>query len=247
MHAAVSQNEAAKIQLLVPIYNEGENVLTLYKQLEDDAIAFDSLKFVYDFDGDSTLPFIAQLNAKDPRVIGEKNEYGRGVINALKWGLSHAVPGPVIVMMGDNSDKLSIIPDLVSEWQSGATVVCPSRYMKGGAQHGGGFLKSNLSRLAGKSLKLFGFPTADPTNSFKLYDGSWLCRQNLESSGGFEVGIELCYKAYRDGKKIVELPTIWKDREMGKSNFKLFQWLPHYLRWYLLAVRAIFGRRFASS
>ena len=67
----------------------------------------------------------------------------------------------------------SPITELLSRWRAGATIVSPSRYMKGGKQHGGGMIKSTLSRAAGVSLKLLGFPTADPTNNFKLYDGSW--------------------------------------------------------------------------
>jgi len=92
--------------------------------------------------------------------------------------------------MGDNSDKLTIIPDMISAWYNGATLVCPSRYMPGGKQHGGPPLKTFLSRTAGKLLKLLGFPTADATNNFKLYDGQWLRSQNIESDGGFEIALE---------------------------------------------------------
>lgn len=231
------------VQLLCPIYNEGENVRTLYRSLVSQAVPFDSLKFVYDFDGDITLPIIAELHADDPRVVAEKNHYGRGVINALRWGFAHCGPGPVIVVMGDNSDKLSIIPEMIERWRMGATIVSPSRYMKGGRQHGGGFLKSSLSRAAGTSLALIGFPTADATNNFKLYDGHWLSLQRIESDGGFEVAIELCFKAYRDGKTIEELPTEWFDRTMGESRFRLLKWLPLYLRWYLRIIREVAARR----
>lgn len=233
-----------RIQLLVPIYNEGENVVQLYSTLEKEGVPFDTLKFVYDFDGDITLPFIAKLSEKDARVFAEKNEYGRGVINALRWGFAHAEPGPVIVMMGDNSDKLSIVPEMLRLWKDGATVVSPSRYMRGGKQHGGGIVKSLMSRTAGVSLKMMGFPTADPTNNFKLYDGKWLKRQKIESVGGFEVALELCYKAYVDGVKIVETPTEWFDRTQGESRFQFRKWLPKYLDWYFKTVSALlFGKK----
>ena len=131
MNQTEAQAQLTEIQLLVPIYNEGENVIGLYSDLVAEEIAFDSLKFIYDFDADITLPFIEQLNTKDKRVFAEKNCYGRGVINALKWGFAHAKPGPVIVIMGDNSDKLSLITEMVQLWQSGVTIVSPSRYMPG--------------------------------------------------------------------------------------------------------------------
>jgi dolichol-phosphate mannosyltransferase len=59
----------------------------------------------------------------------------------------------------------------------------------------------------------------------------------IESHAGFELALELTVKATIDGRVVAELPTTWRDRTTGKSNFRLRQWLPHYLRWYLLALR----------
>lgn len=239
---------AESIQLLCPIYNEGDNVISLYRTLREEGVPFDSLTFVYDFDGDNTLPFIAKLKAEDDRVRAEKQNYGKGVINALRWGFHHVGPGPVIVLMGDNSDKLSVVPRMLELWQGGATVVSASRYMKGGKQHGGGLLKSTMSRTAGLSLKICGFPTSDPTNNFKLYDGTWLKQQQVESVGGFEVALELCYKAYRDGRKIVETPTEWFDRTQGESRFQMRKWIPKYLAWYFRTLGVLlFGNRRKTS
>ncbi len=219
-------------------------MLRLYDGLCGEQVLFDSLCFVYDLDTETGLPYIADISRSDSRVKAEKNGYERGVVNALKWIFAKCEPGPVIVVMGDNSDKLSIIGEMVNLWQSGADIVSPSRYMKGGKQHGGGLVKSSMSRVAGMSLKLFGFPTADPTNNFKLYDAEWLRAQQIESTGGFEIALELCFKAYAQGKRIVELPTGF-DRTEGKSNFKLMRWLPKYLRWYLAALRCLLLGKFS--
>lgn len=239
----VNQDRNYLVQCIVPVYNEGENVRVLYNNLLDLNVAFDILSFVYDFDEDTTLPVIASIATNDSRVRATKNLYGRGVLNALKWGFAQAEHGPCIVMMGDNSDKLSIIANMIELWKAGAVIVSPSRYMKGGIQHGGPFFKGLLSRLAGTSLNMLGFPTADPTNSFKLYDGTWLKSQHIESTGGFEVAIELCYKAFKDKKQIKELPTEWFDRTQGQSRFKLLQWLPHYWRWYWKIVKLLLNRK----
>ncbi len=243
MREATGGNEQESvIQIIVPIYNEGENVKILYQRLRDDNVAFDQLTFVYDLDSDTSLPYIEAMKRQDARVIPLKNTLGRGVVNALRFSFSQVSAGPVIVVMGDNSDKLSLIPEMIECWKSGATLVSASRYMSGGKQHGGGVVKSTLSRIAGKSLALLGLPTADPTNNFKLYDGTWLRSQQLESRGGFEIALELTYKAFREARKIIELPTVWEDRTIGKSNFKLFRWLPHYLRWYFRTIWALLAR-----
>ncbi len=235
------------IQILVPIYNEGENVLRVYEDLIAADVSFDTLRFVYDLDTDTSLPYLEKLHAEDSRAIADKNEFGRGVVNALRWGFSRSSDGPVIVVMGDSSDKLSVINEMIALWKDGATVVSPSRYMPGGKQHGGPPLKSAMSRIAGKILGFLGFPTSDATNNFKLYDGAWLREQTIESQGGFEIALELCYKAYSDGKIIKQLPTEWWDRTEGESNFKLWSWLPHYLSWYLRILKAITTRAFSGG
>jgi glycosyltransferase involved in cell wall biosynthesis len=235
------------VQIVVPVYNEGDNVVQLYELLRSENVRFDRLRFVYDQDSDTSLPFVKKLAADDSRVEAVKNEYGPGVIRALRFGFDHVEPGPVIVLMGDLSDKLSIVPDMLRLWREGATLVSPSRYMPGGRQHGGGLVKSTLSRLAGLSLGWLGFPTSDPTNNFKLYDADWLKRQRIESEGGFEVALELCYKAYVQREPIRQLPTEWFDRTGGESRFRLRAWLPRYLHWWLRAAGAVVRSRLAGE
>jgi len=239
------------LQIVVPIYNEGENARILYRALvqalDGSSVSFSKLRFVYDIDNDTTLPVIADIAKTDPRVVADKNLFGRGVVNALRWGFSQSTDGPVLVMMGDNSDKLSIIPEMVETWQKGATIVSPSRYMKGGRQHGGGLVKSSMSRVAGVSLRILGFPTSDPTNNFKLYDGQWLSKQKIESVGGFEIALELCAKAFKQNREIKQLPTEWFDRTAGESNFRLWKWLPHYLKWYFQALGSIISKKITTK
>ena len=120
-----------------------------------------------------------------------------------------------------------------------------SRYMRGGHQVGGPLLKRTLSRAAGLSLHwLGGVATHDPTNNFKLYSRAFLDSVTIESRAGFELALELTVKATLAGRRVAELPTTWRDRTAGKSNFKLRAWLPHYLRWYGAAFRGrLLGRR----
>ena len=67
-----------------------------------------------------------------------------------------------------------------------------------------------------------------------------LPRVGIESDAGFELGLEMVAKARRARRPVAEIATIWLDRDHGASNFKLWQWLPTYLRWYGYA---FFGRR----
>jgi hypothetical protein len=150
-----------------------------------------------------------------------------------------AAAAPVVVVsMADVSDDLSRLESMVAGVEAGADVVCASRYMRGGKQIGGPPLKSFLSRAAGVTLRLLsGLPTHDPTNSFKAYSRDFLRRTPIESPAGFALALELTVKAHFGGGRVEEIPSTWTDRTEGKSRFRLFSWLPHYLRWYLWALR----------
>lgn len=235
--------DVGDVQILVPIRNEDEHVPQLYAALIDAGVAFDELRFLYDSDDDTSLPFVARLSTQDARVHAEKSGLGPGVLNVLRWGFAHVRPGPVIVLMGDCSDDVTRVGPMIERWRQGATIVVASRHMPGGGKQGGPLIKGQLSRWAGVSLRACGFPTSDPTNNFKLYDGAWLAAQEIESRGGFEVALELCCKAFRQGRRIDELPTLWSEREQGASKFRLWSWLRHYLAWYLLALWSTCRRR----
>jgi dolichol-phosphate mannosyltransferase len=97
-------------------------------------------------------------------------------------------------------------------------------------------LKSSLSRFAGITLYHFArVGTRDATNSFKAYSTAFVRAVGIESDRGFEIGIELVAKARRARLPVAEIPTIWLERSYGASNFRLWAWLPRYLRWYAYA------------
>ena len=116
--------------------------------------------------------------------------------------------------------------------------------MRGGHQVGGPPLKRLMSRTAGLTLHWFaGVPTHDPTNNFKLYSRRFLDTVTIESTAGFELALELTVKATLARRRVAEVPTTWRDRTAGQSNFKLRKWLPHYLHWYWAAFRGRLTRR----
>ena len=143
----------------------------------------------------------------------------------------------MLVVMGDASDDLTVADAMLEKINQGYDLVCGSRYMKGGRQIGGPWFKKLLSRMAGISLHwLTGMPTHDISNSFKLYRKSVIDSIQIESTGGFEIGMEITVKAFLNGYRVTEVPSTWQDRSEGKSKFKLVAWLPKYIKWYIYAV-----------
>jgi dolichol-phosphate mannosyltransferase len=225
------------LHIITPVYNEAENFPALYEAVKEHIKVPHELIVVYDFDEDTTVPVVRKYAKKDTSVILHKNTIGRGALNALKSGFDYVQKGPVLIIMADLADDLSVVDDMYERYMHGTAVVCGSRYMKGGKQLGGPLVKRTLSRLAGVSLYwVRHLPTHDVTNNFKLYDKALLDTITIESEGGFEIAMEITVKAFRQRRKIEELPTTWRDRAVGEASFKLWQWLPSYLRWYFYAL-----------
>ena len=227
------------ISIVVPVYNESENVVLLIDEIDLKIKTPKKVIFIYDMDDDNTLPVIKRIyNKYNFNIETVKNKYGRGVAKAIKTGLEVSDTDAVLVMMADLSDDLSIVDRMYEMIKNGYDIVCGSRYMKGGKQIGGPLIKKTISQLAGLSLYyLTGIPTHDITNSFKMYNKSFLNQIRIESDGGFEIGMEICVKAFVMGRKIGEIPSIWRDRTKGKSKFKILKWLPKYLKWYFYAFK----------
>ena len=231
-----------KLSVVCPVYNEGINIGPLLERLSQEITIPIELIVVYDRDDDDTLPVLSRLRPPFP-VRTVKNRFGRGALNAIKTGFGEAAGEATLLIMADLSDDLRAVPRMLGLVRDGYDVVCGSRYMHGGRQIGGPVLKGLLSRAAGLSLHwLAGVPTRDVTNSFKMYRTAFLRSLTFESSGGFEIGMEAVVKAYVSGARIAEVPSTWRDRVAGRSRFRLWRWLPKYLRWYFYAFRGRFRR-----
>jgi glycosyltransferase involved in cell wall biosynthesis len=226
------------VDLVMPVYNEGHNIARALEEVDPKVTLEKRLLIVYDFDEDNTLPVVRGLMPRYPYVTLVKNTLGKGVVNAIRAGIAAATAEVVVITMADLSDDLAIVRPMVELMElEGYDVVCASRYMKGGQQIGGPKLKSLMSRAAGLSLHwLAGLPTHDATNAFRAYRRTVLTETPIESAGGFAYSLEITAKAFARGRRITEVPSTWRDRSAGQSRFKLRQWLPHYLRWYLYAL-----------
>jgi dolichol-phosphate mannosyltransferase len=227
-----------RVSIVIPVYNEGRHVVRCLDQICDAVRLPFEVLVVHDMPEDTTVPVVEAYGNTAIRPL--LNELGKGPAYAIRAGIEDAAAPTVVVMMADGADDANAIDDMVRLVERGCAVVAASRYMAGGRQVGGPFVKSTLSRLAGLSLHLFGrVGTHDATNSFKAYSKDFIDEVGIESDTGFSIGLELVAKARRRRRPVSEIPTIWLDRSDGESRFDTRRWLPRYLHWY----RYAFGRR----
>ncbi|OGH12559.1 MAG: hypothetical protein A2857_01230 [Candidatus Levybacteria bacterium RIFCSPHIGHO2_01_FULL_36_15] len=232
----------SRADIILPIHHEEDNVEKVVIQIDKNVKTPHRLFFVYDEDNDPSIYIVKKLKKKFPNIYLLKNDYGKGIVNALKTGFNHAKSEIIVTMMADLSDDPKVIDKMVKKIDQGLDMVCASRYSKSGARKGGPFMKALISYLGCLTLNILtGIPTRDSTNAFKCFRKNILKKIEIQSVGGFELPLELAVKSYFLGYRIGEIPTVWEERKSGKSKFKFIQWLPHYLRWYLYAVRSRYG------
>jgi dolichol-phosphate mannosyltransferase len=229
-----------RVSVVIPAYNEGEAIVPVLDRIFEGVTLPCEVLVVVDMQEDTTIPVVTKYAETEPRLRYLVNTYGRGPANAIRYGIDHAATAVAVVTMADGSDDPRQIDHLTLLVERGVAVAAASRYMPGGQQIGGPFIKGFLSRSAGRSLRLLTrMGTRDATNSFKAYSTDFVREVGIDSRAGFEIGIELTAKARRLRRPVAEIPTIWLERDTGLSNFKLMQWIPKYLHWYRFA----FGRQ----
>jgi len=226
-----------KLSIAIPAHNEEENIAQVIEQVEDKIKFLFDLVVVNDHSTDKTAEIVAGLAKKFTNIILIENKLEPGFANAIKTGLTSAKTDVVVPVMGDLCDDLETIPVMFEKIIKGFDVVCGSRYIKGGRRIGGSKVKGFFSFFVGRTMSMFtGIPTRDVANAFKMYRKEVVDSINIESTG-FEISMEMALKAYFKGFKVTEVPTVWKEREKGKSTFKMLNLTPNYSRWYLWALK----------
>ncbi len=225
-----------KLDIVIPVYNEGKKINYLITQLRKYIHCKFRVLICYDSDEDTTIKEINKNRIKND-IILIKNP-GQGPNTAIKQGIKFSKSDIILVFMADDFQNIKLINKMVNIINSGHDLVIPSRFVSGGKFIGGQFLKK-LITYAGSLLlyRIAGIPYKDCTNAFKMFNKKIKSRIKLESTKGFTFALELTTKAYFGGFKIVELPSIWKNPDYKKSNFKMTSWLPYYFYWFLYSIK----------
>jgi dolichol-phosphate mannosyltransferase len=240
---------AAQLDIVIPVYNEGPNILATLGSLARAVKTPARILIIYDLEDDDTLPQI-RANPQAHAGLGVEmvRNRGRGPHHAVMTGFAVSTAPFVIVMPADDDFNAPILDHMVALARQGCDIVCASRFMPGGKMVGCPWLKAMLVRTAAFSLnRLARLPTKDATSGFRLFSRRVIDQIAIESSRGFCYSLELLVKAHRLGWRIGEVPALWYERRHGQSRFRTLKWLPAYLRWYFYAFATTIFRRPAST
>ncbi len=230
-------NDMLPLSIVIPVYNEGEHIRSTIDSLKKNVSSKNEIIVIYDHEQDTTVPVLEDICLHDASVQMIKNNLVPGPSGAIRTGINHSLGNKILVTMADMSDDHTQINKMMNIMNQGSSIVIPSRYCKGGKQLLNKKSKGYMPRVAGRLLKILTrLPTLDPTNSYKLYSRELISSVNLTSRVSFSVTLELVSKAHCLGLKIEEIPTTWKERTHGKSNFSFIKSMIYYLPWFFLAL-----------
>jgi dolichol-phosphate mannosyltransferase len=223
MTARADEAPFADAWVVLPTYNESQNLPGISEAILH-ALPGAHLLVVDDRSPDGTGELAERLAATEPRVAvlhrPGKEGLGKAYIDGFADVLARGA-GRVVQMDADWSHSPDYLPTLMAALDGGADLVIGSRYARGGGVRDWGLLRRVVSR--GGSLfarVVLGLSPHDLTGGFKAWR-----RDTLEGidwdrvhSGGYVFQIETTYLASRGGARVVEVPIVFRDRQVGSSK-----------------------------
>jgi len=209
--------------VLVPTYNERDNLPPLVEQLLRCMNV--RVMIVDDASPDGTGELADRLAAEHPDRLfvlhrAGKEGLGKAYIAGFHWGLDHGYD-LLFEMDADFSHEPRHLPQFINAIRAGADVVLGSRYIPRGGTRNWSLLRRLISR--GGSLYaqiILGLPFHDLTGGFKCFRRRALEAIDLDSitANGYGFQIEVTYRCYKRGLRIVETPIVFVDRRVGQSK-----------------------------
>ena len=211
--------------VIIPTYNEKENIENIIRAVFAQEVAFELL-IIDDGSPDGTANIVKQLQKEFPdrlHILERKGKLGLGTayIAGFKWALERKYDY-VFEMDADFSHNPN---DLVKLYKAcnegGADVAIGSRYVSGVNVVNWPIGRVLMSYFASKYVRfVLGMKIADTTAGFKCYKREVLKTIELDKIRfkGYAFQIEMKFTAYKCGFKLVEVPIIFINRELGTSK-----------------------------
>jgi dolichol-phosphate mannosyltransferase len=209
--------------VIIPTYNEKENIEAIIRKVFSLSVHFDIL-IVDDGSPDGTGAIVKGLQQQFPALHilerTEKNGLGTAYIAGFKWCLEKGYEY-VFEMDADFSHNPEDLPRLYDACKNGADMSIGSRYVTGVNVVNWPMSRVILSYFASKYVRMItSLPIHDTTAGFVCYRISVLKRIELDKIKfrGYAFQIEMKFTAWKHGFKLTEVPIIFTDRTLGQSK-----------------------------
>lgn len=209
--------------VIIPTYNERENVATVIKKLSSLNMGVDIL-VVDDNSPDGTAEIVKglQKECKNLSLLKRSGKLGLGTayIKGFNWALERGYQY-ILEMDADLSHNPDDVPRLIKECKKGYDLVIGSRYCDGVNVINWPIKRLLLSYSANKYTRIVtGLPIKDATAGFKCFNRKVLENINFNrvKSSGYSFQIEMNFRVWKKGYSLKEIPIVFEERSEGKSK-----------------------------
>jgi len=209
--------------VVIPTYNERGNIERLLPELLQVDPELEVL-VVDDQSPDGTADAVEDLGRKLGRIHVVRRGPKQGIGPAYRAGFKRALElgaEYIVQMDADFSHPIASLPDLFANAQREYDVVLGSRYMDGITVVRWPIERLLLSYFGNAYVRILtGLPVRDTTGGFKCWRRAALLAIDLDQvrSNGYSFQIEMTYRAWCKRMRILEVPIIFMDREVGTSK-----------------------------
>ena len=211
-----------RVLVIVPTYNEIENVETILSRLHASVPAAHAL-VVDDGSPDGTGELAEKLAGVDERVHvlrrPGKGGLGPAYVAGFRWARERGYD-VIVEMDADGSHAPEQLPRLLDALAT-ADLVLGSRYVPGGAVTDWPAHRLLLSRVGNRYTRwALRLPLADATGGYRAFRRTTLEKLDLAgvSSQGYCFQVDLAWRAVREGLRVVEVPITFVERTVGTSK-----------------------------
>jgi len=220
--AAGRMSAVADCTVVIPTYNERENIGALVPQILE--LPRFRVLVVDDSSPDGTAEVVEDLARQDARVgllsRPSKQGLGRAYIAGFRRALTEGAEF-ICEMDADFSHDPQYLPHLLAAAETDYDLVLGSRYVRGGGTVDWGLVRRLISRGGNIYARaILGLPVMDATGGYRCYRRRVLEALNLDAirSNGYSFQIEMVYRSMRAGFRIGEVPIVFPDRRVGQSK-----------------------------
>jgi dolichol-phosphate mannosyltransferase len=245
--SSISHNKPTTVSIVIPTYNEAENILKLIEAIKSNLPHITSTEIIVvdDNSPDGTgrivenyIHDITTVGGNDKsnqrqqnnkhlpittsvKVINRQNK--RGLISAILQGIESSAGEYILVMDADFSHSPELIPSMLEQLsQNPDHIVVASRYVKGGSVVGWPIKRRIISRganiIARRILRLCNI--TDPMSGFFAFRRQVMENINIDTTG-YKLLLELLVKVNGSSTRVKEIPYTFTDRKSGQSKMDI--------------------------
>jgi dolichol-phosphate mannosyltransferase len=242
----LNKKKQRKTLIIVPTYNEIENLENVYGQITNAAKACHIL-IIDDGSPDGTGKLADKIAKKDKRVEVMHRAGKLGLGTAVTAGFHFALDRRyelILTIDADLSHNPSYIPQMISLMDE-YDLVIGSRYIRDGGMVNWSLPRLLISLFTNYMLKkILGMEMKDCSGGFKCYTAELIRKINVDRviSPGYVFYVEILYRAVRAGARVKEIPIIFVNRRQGKSKLHIREVIGYAVSVFRLRWLTLIGR-----